>query len=186
MTLALITLCASPFFFGLNTVPVLTCNTSQESSTGSTSSYVNIGSLGGGGYNWRAIKFTADATYTACKVVARLAKVGSYSVNLTARIYDDSSGSPGSVVGTASSTLATSGIGSSEQDVTFTDLSASLTSGTTYWLSINASAAGDASNYIQWFYVFDADNGVEKYSSNGTAWNADSSNARLKFILYSN
>lgn len=126
--------------------------------------------------NYFASKFTAGATYTSCKVEILCNKLGTPAGTWTVSIYSDSSGSPGSIVGTASTAVNktdfTADPGSDYEPFSGT-LSAALTASTVYWVVIQQSTGGDASNQAQLFY--DADGGAFvadgfKESSDGSSW----------------
>ena len=80
--------------------------------------------------------FVAGSSYTVCAVEIQAYKVNSPTFLIKAAIFTDSSGSPGSLIGTASGTLDTSTITATTtgEKYTLTGLSADVTSGTTYWV----------------------------------------------------
>jgi len=92
--------------------------------------------------------FTANASDTVCTVDLSIKKIGTPSGTLRVGVFADSSGVPGSQVGTWSSTVASGAITGSYATVTFSGLSAARTSGTTYWLVVE-SGSTDGSNYYQ-------------------------------------
>jgi hypothetical protein len=63
----------------------------------------------------------------------------------------------GSLVGTGSDAITQSTLSESEADVTFSNLSASVTSGKLYFLVAKYSAA-DSSNYLKWAYATSSGN----------------------------
>ena len=131
-------------------------------------------------------QFTADGTYTACKVDVNLQKVGTPSVNLDVSIYTDNAGVPGTLIGTASDVIASSTISTSPTTYTFVNMSASLTSGTLYWIVLHASAGVDNSNYIIFVGTGGSSPNTSPYASiNGTSWSTlGSSGDALIFTLY--
>jgi hypothetical protein len=103
-----------------------------------------------------AAKFTAGATETICRVDVPIYKFGSPTFNITAGIYshDSMNDSPNALIGTQSGTVSATTLGTSDPGtlVQFTGLSASLTSGTVYWVALWCSAEGDDSNQVHWSY----------------------------------
>lgn len=95
-----------------------------------------------------ATKFVADSgTGTVCKFCLQMQKAGSPTMTINAKIFDDNSDKPGSMVtgGDFGSMSASSIV-----DATFncfTGGSASLTNGTAYWLVLECSTY-DGSNYF--------------------------------------
>lgn len=169
-------------FFAVNRSLSASCATSKDTHGGTATG--NDGMfLFGGGNKYIGTHFVAGTTYTVCSAVVRGGKAGTGgSMNISAEIWSDSSGLPGTIVGTASATILGSSFPSSEADVTFTGMSASITSGTTYWLVCHADATSDNTNYPLWYYVgFDATG--DEVSANGTSWSTVN-NRLLKFTLY--
>jgi hypothetical protein len=120
-----------------------------------------------------AVWFNASATETWCRVDVNLKTTGSPTFTITASIYTYSGGTPGALVGSASTPVNASSIGSSYGYITFSGLSASLTSGNDYCLVLTSSAT-DGSNYVQWRagQISDPGHDTEWRSSNGSAWTA--------------
>ena len=155
------------------------CSTSADTVTGTTSSTYSIGQFGG--QRGKGMPFVAGGSYTICSATIRLSKTGTAAFNLHAYIYTNVSSLPGAQVGTGSASVAASSVGSTEQDVVFSGMSVSLTSGTTYWLCLVPDSF-DGSNYINWA----ASTGsltIAEY--NGSIWDAFTTFAASgKFTLY--
>lgn len=130
---------------------------------------------------YEASPFIAGASYTLTKVDFTVQAVGSPTFNLKCAIYSDSGvtnpTTPVAIVGTASDELSTSGWSTSDSTKTFVNLSASIVSGTKYWIVIwkSSGAASDSTNYVQWGFINGGSDGgthtyvVEK-SANAIAW----------------
>lgn len=99
-----------------------------------------------------ATDFVAGASTTICALEVEIRRVGSPAGTITASIWSESVDAPGTLVGSASATVTASTLGTSMSAVSFTGLSASITSGTTYFLVLEFSAAGTGSDYVQWQY----------------------------------
>lgn len=130
------------------------CNdsfTTQDSVTGTTTGGVKLGDVDSD--VCLACKFVAGATYTCTKIGLNLSKTGAPNTNMTAAIYSTSSDLPNAQVGTASGTVSTTTVTGSETEIAFTGVSASLTSGTTYWVVLTEAGNTGASDYITWNYV---------------------------------
>lgn len=98
----------------------------------------------------RGGSFTPTSSYTVCKAVCKLAKVGTGgSGTMQAFIYSDSANLPVSIIGSGSSVYNMNTAPASDADFTFDNMSASVTSGTAYFLVLVAST-NDSSNYVNW------------------------------------
>jgi len=161
------------------------CSTAQDSEENTGTSQGNVGSHSF--YQYRAGNIDTTSAYTVCKVELSLKSVGSPTQDLTVSIYDDSSGEPGSLVGTASDAVDASTIGSTFEWVEFTGISAVLSDATTYWVVIHADAA-DSGNYVHWEYTNGGDASDRlAYDANGVGpWSSDGSNLPFRLRLYSN
>ena len=107
--------------------------------------------------------FTASKSTTICKFTVFLIRVGDLSSRtVTAHIYDDNSGPPGSSLGN-SSALDVSGVSTSGEDVEFT-LSVPITNTTPYHIVLSSSAAS-ADNYLIWRYNSSSASGHMYYST---------------------
>lgn len=93
-----------------------------------------------------AFKFTAAASYTACLLKMRLKKVGAPAFNIRSRVWS------GALVPTTlisnGTYVAASGLAATYALFDLPGLSAALTASTVYYAHIQASAQGDASNYV--------------------------------------
>jgi len=134
---------------------------------------------------WKASKFAASKNMTVCKIEVNLKKVGSPTHNITVHIYGSTGTEPDEAnVIDSSDTVAASTLSTSYGYISFTGLSAGLTSGTEYWLVIQ-NAGGDGSNYV----AGETDTGCDYeegtlYSSNGTTWGNSDSDRGFKYRLY--
>lgn len=140
------------------------CNTLRDDLNGSFDDW-NVFSF----YTYIATRFTAGATYTACKGIARF-DVASTPPSGTVRcqIRTVNAGPPsGSILGTASDTLDRTTIPTGDQQVSLANLSASLTSSTQYFFVIQMSAT-DGGETIRWVRT----NGSDPLygSTDGTSW----------------
>lgn len=129
------------------------------------------------GHLYLASSFVASSSYSLRRVLVDLLKTGAPTFNITARIYSDSSDSPGSQLGSTSTTVqAASGLTGSFAAYEFVFPSdIALTNGTKYWVVLVASALGDGSNFVRW-----AGNPSgtlkQKDSGDGSAWTLVQSN----------
>ena len=160
---------------------VTLCGVSKDTLTGSTSDVLNCADTTSDKY-W-AQKFTAGSTYTLCQITLRLKRgYGSPTYTYYASIYSDSSGTPGSMIGSEKS-ISGSVVTSSEADVAFTGYSTSIVNGTVYWVVLRT-ANVDVNNYVEWC---GAGSGTTKYSSNASSWTSSGAdNKGGKFTLYGN
>lgn len=150
------------------------CSTLADSVTGTSAGNESLGSFSSSTY--KGGNFTAASSYTLCSVTLRLAKVSSPTQTAYAAIYTDNSGVPGTLVGTQSANSSMSGWSASEGDVTFTGMSAAITSGSVYWIILRASAA-DSSNYGAIYRL--GGSGIFANSSNGSTWTPSASRTIL-------
>lgn len=129
-------------------------------------------------------QFTAGSSYTLCAVTLRLRKVGTPTFTLNAKIYTNNAGSPGTLVGTGSNNFSISSLTTSDGDASFTGLSASLTSGTVYWIVIQSTGSpNDFSNYGIVSGAFGAT--TFRQSANGTTWSNGAGSIAIRFTSYS-
>jgi len=158
-----------------------TCTTEAQSCTTSN----NVADNGMGTYLWKASKFAASGDMTVCKIEVNLKKVGTPTHNITVHIYGSTGTEPNEAdIIDSSDTVSASTLTTSYAYITFTGLSAELTSGTEYWLVIQ-NAAGDGSNYV----AGQVDTGCDYeegtlYSSNGTTWGHSDYDRGFKYRLY--
>lgn len=155
------------------------CNTTRYTFSGVTQTNLHCGDAAPELYI--ASRFTnIAANYTACKVTARLSKVGNGPAFVMAAIYTNAGGSlPGTLIG-SSAAIPGASLGVAEGDATFL-ISAALTSGTIYHLVLWASGI-DASNY---FIAYSRTGSfLSSISPNGLAWTQSGDN-KFKFTLFS-
>ena len=158
-----------------------TCTTSTDSATGTTNGFDGLSSNAARTYTGG--KFTAGSSYTLCKLVLRVDKTGTPNYTLNAYIYTDNSGVPGTLVGTGSGNIATTGIGTSEADVTFASMSAALTSGTVYWIVVKATGSpNDFTNYARLYNK--SGSTTTQRSPDAVTWTSDSTFVQVKFTAY--
>jgi hypothetical protein len=118
-----------------------------------------------------ANSFAASASYSADKGYLWIRRKGSPGT-LTFRLMSDSGGSPNTALKTV-----TKGISDITDFVSVYQLfdwtsTESLTSGTTYWVSIHGASTDDRDNH--WEVATDPDASSGKISSDGSSWNAAS------------
>jgi hypothetical protein len=90
---------------------------------------------------YAGFQFTATRTGTVTEAKVKYASVGT-AYNATIDIYTDNSGSPGSIIGSASDSTSNSGGGT----ITYPNISASVNKGTTYWAILNDVTGGGSGN----------------------------------------
>jgi hypothetical protein len=133
-----------------------------------------------GGAEYIASKFVASASFTTAHLWIIAGFVGLGGKSLEATIRSDNSGSPGTVLATASISLDESGSECGGQPRLYrVALAQALTSGTAYWLVLHE-GSGTATEYA-FFTSVDAalsmvDNAIQatKVSNDGTTWAAGS------------
>lgn len=129
-------------------------------------------------------QFTAGSSYTLCAVTLRLRKVGTPTFTLNAKIYTNNAGSPGTLVGTGSNNFSISSLTTSDGDAAFTGLSASLTSGTVYWIVIQST--GSPNDFSDYGIVSGAFGSTTfRQSANGTTWSNGAGSIAIRFTSYS-
>lgn len=160
------------------------CTTTKDSQTGATNNFADNQS-----YKWLAGNFTAGSTYTLCKLTMRMAKVGTPAGTITAAIYSDAAGNvPGTQVGTASDAVTATTLAAAEGNVDFSNLSASLTSGTVYHIVIKCSTTGTGANNVRGvYYSFTGTLAQEINLSNddGGSWDNWTDSNQIKFTSFS-
>jgi hypothetical protein len=162
------------------------CEDTMFTLTGTTDGTLTIGDTSARRY--RATKFITgeDAIYV-CAADVQMSRTESPSWNLRVAIYShDSEGDqPDAQIGTGSSAVAASTLPTSEDAVRFSNISASLSASTTYWMVVwsdSDSALGGSS--AQWHRVVSSPGGNSNMSgSAGTSWTSQSTNRRGKFTL---
>jgi hypothetical protein len=119
-----------------------------------------------------ANSFAASASYSADKGYLWIRRVGSPASSLTFRLMSDSGGSPNAALKTVTKTITDITDYISLYQVFDWTTTESLTSGTTYWVSIHASAADDNDNH--WEVGGNPDTAGGKTSADGSSWSAAS------------
>ncbi len=154
----------------LGGIPISTgCTTSADVLNGTNNQSVPLGS--GSGTTYGAFSFTAGSSYTLCAVQIPLKKTGTPSYTLAAYVYSDSSNAPSSLIGTGSASINTSTLTTSYTNITFTGLSAALTSSTQYWIVIvSTSAPNDSTNFANWGSTGSLCTPYFAISTSGSAW----------------
>jgi hypothetical protein len=128
-----------------------------------------------------ASQVVPGSSYTVCRVDFSLQKVGSPTMNLSARIWSGTATAPTNLVASGSS-IAASSLTTSYATNSFT-ISAALTSGVTYWFGLEGSALGDASNYVQ-LERTQVSPGYTKLSADGTTWTDGSTTRKIGFNVW--
>ena len=134
---------AAPMPAGVSTP----CTTLKDSNT----SAFDIGNFLGysTSYVYNAGIFVAASTYTCCAISPSVKNVGSPTFSVAFSIWSNNAGVPNTMLGTESTPQSSSGFTTSYQYITFTGLSASIVSGTTYLIVGRAiSSPNDATNYV--------------------------------------
>ena len=161
-----------------------TCNTTSDEVTGATSGSFPIGQYGV--TVWMSDKFTAADTGTVCSVKYRLLYTGTPgSATLSACLYTDNAGLPGTLIGTCSAAITESvqfTVGT-EQDVTFVNMSAAKTASTVYHWVVHRSAA-NSTNYPSWAQISGYYANNTNTSVDGTSWSLGGINNQAKFTAY--
>lgn len=161
------------------------CTTARDANTAANNGHTTVGQTSASAYV--ATFFTAAATYTACELQLYIDKLGTPNWSLFASIYTDSgSDTPGTLIGDESDAVATSGLGTTEAAVTFSNFNASISSATRYFIVLRCSATGDLSNHVRWYRnsVSAGTNSIVA-SADGLTWSNISSSRRNKFQGYS-
>ncbi len=116
------------------------CNTTNLSSSG-----VDNSGLSNLDFTWHAAPFTATNTATVCTIHLTLEKDGTPpDGTMTASIYTASGDNPGTLVGTASATVAISSLADAAGTVVFTGVNASIVNATDYYVVWKCSVTGSA------------------------------------------
>lgn len=129
-------------------------------------------------------KGAGSGNYTVCAIGLYLSPAvqGAGSLTMTAAIYDDNTGVPGSQVGTASDSISVSSLSSGENEVIFENVDADITDAGTYWVNLIMSG-WDGTNYVVWYGT--SSSGTEDVDIKGSGSWSDLTSARtMKFKLY--
>lgn len=154
------------------------CTTIKQDLMGTT--YTSAGLLAGK-TNYVAYRWTPDSSYTVCKIGIRLTKVGTASKTYTPYIYSNSSGSPGTSLGSGTAFNHTSlATGTNYID----GFNVAVTSGTVYWLVI-ASTPGPDDYFGWWGKDSTFLNNYGKSSPDGTTWTTDATR-QGSMLIYGN
>jgi hypothetical protein len=133
-------------------------------------------------YTRIATEFTPSTSYTATAVDVWLREIGSPAAGtIQVAIYSNNSNNPDSLVGTASATIDRTTFPGTDTATRFTGLSASLTSGTKYWLVVISSTADSGSQLI-WTNVSGAF--LRRVSETGASWDT-TANRGQNFKIFS-
>lgn len=161
------------------------CNTIKDSYLGNHAGTSYIG----GGYLATACKFVASNSYTACSVSVVVERIGSgstYTVHASIYSHDSGSNQPNVLIGTSSDEVALSSFNTSYGLVTFPNMSATLVSGTTYWIVLRITVAdGSYTNYSQVdTRSFLGQTNGTMLSTNGTTWTVLGGQSSFQFNCY--
>lgn len=150
------------------------CNTLQIDNSGEFNDQGNFSF-----YTYKAVQFTTSGAITVCKAELDMYRSGSASGGtLTVKIYSNSGGNPGALVGSGSAAVNCSDVGTVFGVYeTFSGLNASLAAGTTYWLVIEASETDSA------VYWVTKSGGAGRGATDGSTWDNTGQNGDFK--LYS-
>jgi hypothetical protein len=146
--------------------------------------YWAVGYSTGGNRYYVATAYVPDNDLALTRLVCKMGKDSGATQVLTAKIYDDNSGLPGSLLYTSTNTVAVSGLSTtaSWQAIWYFDEEA-LTGGTKYHIVIQSDTVATACPT----WREDDTTGLyyTAYSSNGTSWTyLDSANAQFCFRAY--
>lgn len=149
-------------------------------------SYTSEYSLGTDTTRIRAQKFTAVSSKNVTVVRVMLAKVGSPTNNVSAKIYSDSSGSPGSALATSTNSFTGTDLSTTPAEVTFNFSGYSLTPGTAYWIVLYVDSGWGSTDYYTWRSVTASGTAYETVKIyNGTDWNGTTGAKGMYFSMFS-
>lgn len=158
------------------------CTTTADTYTGTTVSTSDCG-----GSKYVATTFLAGSSYTVCKAIVRMktASGTGSSYTMTCAIYSNNGGTtyPSAIVGTGSGTINANTVNAVEADITFTGMSAALSSGTRYWVVV-ISASEFNSTPAGWAAMSQTQTHGVVVSSDGSAWSDVDDFSVQKFTLY--
>lgn len=144
--------------------PASGCTTVSDSVAGTTASVTTDSAI----YN--ASRFTASASYTSCKVALFCFRTGTLTGNTTVELWSHNGGAntPSALI---ASSAANPTEGTTAADVDFVSLSASLTSGTIYWVVVHATTGGTfGGTQFTTLHEGTVASGRLMSSPDGTAW----------------
>lgn len=138
------------------TTTTATCSTVEDSDDTPRGTPADVAVAAGASYTYSASRFAVDSTYDICAIELSLQKVVGDSTptwEIRAEIWSDDSGNgrPNAMLTNgSSSTLGPSDLDTSYAWETFTFATPpTLSSGTTYWMVVHATSAGDGGDYVQ-------------------------------------
>lgn len=161
------------------------CSTQKDVQSGGDVEAQTLGYASNSTYG--AFPFTAGSSYTLCGLRIRAHKTNSPTFLIYASIYSDSgSNSPNAKIGTGSTAVSSSTFSTSPDNVDFSGLSASLSSGVKYWIVLDASDS--PRNYspqvgIEGYSGSASD--VWSLSADGSTWGVARQYIKINFITYS-
>lgn len=120
-----------------------------------------------------ASPWTPGSSYTVCTLQFYIKQAGTATGNISASVWSNSAGSPGSNLGSSGS-IAANTISTTSSWVSFTGLSVAVTSGTQYWYALIGTTSPGAGNGITAEYNNAA--GTAKYYDGVSSWAALISN----------
>lgn len=161
------------------------CDTLRDSAT--TASSASTTCFNTSSRYYVAQRFTASASYSACKARFYCSLTGSISASLYAQLWSATgTPEPDTLLGESASGTAVSSLPASEDAVDFSLPSVALTSGTTYFLALRITAFGDASNNVKWYrYSIGTLTNSIMHGSAVPVWSLESSARQSRYALYS-
>lgn len=140
-----------------------------------------LASIGFTGQKYVGTSFTTSNSGTVSNVSVALFLAGGSGSPCVARFYTDSSGTPGTQVGTDSDSHTPGGVDCTNPATTFNfSPSVSLNASTLYWLVVYTTNAESGANYTGWCGSNDSVSSRE-ISSNGTSWSSPGSREWAQF-----
>jgi hypothetical protein len=131
--------------------------------------------------------FIPTNSFTVCSADIACYKTGSPNFGVKVSIYSDSSGLPGTLIGSSSYGVSTATFGTTEAVQHFTGMSAAVTSGTQYWVVVEWDGTGTFdlgyANYIQLAYGSGVST-IKARAYNGTIWTGGADYAQGKYNLF--
>jgi len=165
---------------------VASCDTEANNETGLVFNTLNI-------FKYRAYvgtRFTSDSDYTVCKIGVYIYRTATAASNdITACIYTDDPGTPDNAsnpntVVSCSTARAQSTLGTSVSEELFTNVSATLTTGTYYWVVIFSDGL-DITNYVKYTTANDASVELIMVDKDGVGtWTYISEEYSIRYKLY--
>ena len=141
-------------------------NTLQQTIEPGTDAFINNDD-----FDKFSTKFTASFTGVICRLDLRIKKLGAPGGTMKASIWSNSSNLPGTLIGNTSDSYNMTDAGTSFAYFSFTNVSASVTSGTVYFVVLEMTQQGDASNYLAWQYGSPSVGNNLALKDGGAAWN---------------